>query len=307
MRLDAEVQSLLDQFHASGQPPFDGTVPIGVLREAYLEASRLRPKGHEVSRVEDRDIDGPAGPIHVRIYVPAPRPPGLIIYLHGGGFAFGSVEQTDPTVRRLVHETGFAAVSVDYRLAPEHRFPAAVEDCFAALKWAAANMSEITGRNVPLVTMGDSAGGNLATVITHLARDASGPPIDAQVLIYPAVEGDLANPALKRFESALLTLPEMSWLQDHYVPDLESRSDPRFAPLRAESLAGLPPAFILTAEGDLLADEGERYARRLIEAGIPVLQRCYLGTVHGFLSLDGGLWQCAAAFRDIANYLKMLT
>jgi acetyl esterase/lipase len=304
MALDQETQRFIEQLRS--RLPTIGSVTPAHFREAQANAAALTPKGPDLARVEDVLIDTPAGPLPVRLYVPHSRPIALILYMHGGGWTIGSVATSDHTVRKLAQTASCAVASVDYRLAPEHPFPAAVEDAMEALSWTARQNHNIAGGSVPLIVAGDSAGANLATVLARLARDAQGPPIAAQVLIYPSTMGDVDAPALKEFDAAFLTRAEIVWFFDQYVPDRRLRADPRFAPMHTRDLSRLPPAFILTAENDLLRREAEEYGLRLVQAGVPVAMRRYLGTVHGFINFIG-LRQWEAAYADIATFVKAAT
>jgi acetyl esterase len=198
----------------------------------------------------------------------------------------GSIDHFDVMARKLAERTSCAIVLVDYRLAPEHRYPVAVDDCWAGLQWAAAHLGEIAGRpDAPLIVAGDSAGGNLAAVVARRARDEGGPPLALQVLIYPVTDADLDRPSYVDPENQLLlTRASMVWFWDHYLPDAARRAEPDASPLRAPNLEGLPPAVILTAEHDVLRDEGEAYAARLQEAGVPVDVQRHEGQTHGFFS-----------------------
>lgn len=188
--------------------------------------------------------------------------------------------------RKLAERTSCAVVLVEYRLAPEHRYPTAVDDSYAALEWTAAHIEEIAGRvDVPLIVAGDSAGGNLAAVMALRARDRNGPKIALQVLIYPVTDADFDRPSYVDPENQLiLTREAMVWFWDHYAPDADRRLEPDASPLHAENLAGLPPAVVLTAEHDVLSDEGEAYAERLVEAGVPVEAKRHAGQTHGFFT-----------------------
>jgi len=188
--------------------------------------------------------------------------------------------------RKLAERTSCAVVLVEYRLAPEHRYPAAVDDSYAALEWVGQNVKYIAGREVPLIVAGDSAGGNLAAVMAVRARARNGPPIALQVLIYPVTDSDLDLPSYADPENQLLlTRDGMIWFWDHYIPDSSRRSEPDASPLHTDNLSGLPPTVILTAEHDVLRDEGEAYAARLQEADVKVNLKRYSGQMHGFFTL----------------------
>jgi acetyl esterase len=210
----------------------------------------------------------------------------VLVYFHGGGWVIGNPDTHDNLCKALANRSSARVVSVDYRLAPEHRFPAAPEDCYAATCWVAERGAEIGVDGARLAVAGDSAGGNLATVVALMARDRGGPRLRHQVLIYPVTDCDFDTPSYRdNAEGYLLTRDAMRWFWDHYLPDPDLRTNPYAAPLRAEKLAGLPPATVLTAEYDPLRDEGEAYAARLREAGVPVEATRHHGQIHGFVQL----------------------
>jgi acetyl esterase len=246
------------------------------------------------------EVGSGAGTVSVTRYRPAAsEPSATVVYLHSGGWVLGSVAAADPLVRRLAQATGCEYVSVEYRLAPEHRFPAALHDAVTVLSWAA-------GLGRALIVHGDSAGGNLAAAATLVARDAGGPEIALQMLVYPVCDHDLTRDSyVHRGDAGLLKGADMRWFWDHYA-DPAQRDDPLASPLRAESLHGLPPAVVIVAEFDPLRDEGLAYARRLTEAGVPVDLRVYDDVCHGFFSLGSEAPRAveaagvvAAAIRDV--------
>lgn len=236
--------------------------------------------------VEERTVEGPDGQARLRILIPIQNPIGVLVYYHGGGWVIGSIGEYDTVARKLAERTSCAVVLVEYRLAPEHRYPAAVDDAYAALKWVGDHIIDIAGQEVPLIVAGDSAGGNLAGVIAIRARDRGGPSIALQVLIYPVTDGDFDRPSyIDPDNRLLLTREGMMWFWDHYLPDSSRRTEPDASPLHAESLSGLPPAVVITAEHDVLRDEGEAYAARLREANVPTDLQRYPGQMHGFFTL----------------------
>jgi acetyl esterase len=230
---------------------------------------------------------------------PAPR--GVIVYYHGGGWVIGGLADFDKLGRLLAHRTGCAVLLVDYRLAPEYRFPTAVDDAWAALRWADEHRAELTGAGrppseAPLIVAGDSAGGNLSAIMALRARAAGGPTIALQVLVYPVTDCDLESTSYRDPANQLMLSREsMVWFWDHYAPDPEARLHPDASPLRSENFAGLPPAVILTAEHDVLRDEGELYATRLVKAGVPVRHQRFAGQMHGFFTMVDALPGAAAA------------
>jgi acetyl esterase len=305
MPLHPQVQVVLDQFKAMGFPGFDA---MDVEQARTLFSDVERPPGEPVGLVEDRAVPGPAGDIPVRVYRPASppdRPLPLVVLFHGGGWTIGSVEGHDPLSRALANRAGVVVVSVEYRLGPEHRFPAAVEDAIAATGWAAEHASELGGDPDRLVVAGDSAGGNLAAVVAIDARDRGGPAIAFQVLVYPAT--DLRRHDWPSFrengEGYFLTVRDMEWFEGHYLRSPADRDDWRVSPAAAASHAGLPPALVLTAEYDPLRDQGEAYASQLRAAGVPVRVVRYAGQIHAFLSLEM-LDESKTALDDIAAELR---
>jgi acetyl esterase len=247
------------------------------------------PKDVPIGKVADLIAPGPAGPIAMRVYTPvaaAATSPG-IVFFHGGGFVIGSIEVYDAICRILANESGVRVVSVDYRLAPEHPFPAAVDDAFAALKWVEANAAALGLDANALAVAGDSAGGNLAAAVSHLARK-SGPRIAFQLLIYPWLTSVEETESMRALgHGYFLDRPVMEWFGRHYVPKGTNLHDPRLSPLSAESFSGLPPAYIITAGYDPLKDEGAAYARRLKDAGVDATHVEYAGMIHGFISMGG--------------------
>lgn len=305
--LDRELKAMLDQIAATGAPDI-GDLPPDVGRLVYrqiLTAGDLPPADVQT---EDRRIPGPGGPLPVRIYSPrgkASGARGLVLYCHGGGFVLGDLDTYDSVCRAICRDSGCVVVSVDYRLAPEHPFPAAVEDCYEALAWVAAHAAELGGDGQRIAVCGDSAGGNLAAVLAPLARK-KGPAIRYQVLIYPvtaAKPGDL--PSHTAFgEGYVLSLKAMRAFTAHYFGAPGRAPDSRGAPLLADDLSGLPPALILVGGYDALRDDGVTYAERLIEAGVPATLVEYSGLSHGFINMaatsSGGrlaLDQVGAALR----------
>lgn len=260
-----------------------------------------------VAEVRELAIPGPAGPIAARAYRPrAERPFGVLVWLHGGGFAFGSLDESDADARVLANASGCLVVTVDYRLAPEHPFPAGVEDCFAALRWVAEHAAELDAGGLPLAVGGDSAGGSLAAAATLLARDRGGPSLACQLLVYPmTLCRSLELPSRRAHAEGLFaTMAAIEHLWELYLPDPADGANPLASPLLAPSLAGLPPAIVVTAEYDVLCDEGERYAWRLAEAGVPVTLRRWLGVLHGFLQQGACVDEAAEAVAWTAAALR---
>jgi acetyl esterase len=304
MPLDPQARLLLDQFASMGAPLLhEMTVPEA--RQLMDTMRTMSPPGDPVARVQDRNVPGPAGDIPVRLYHPGGGSRPLLIYFHGGGWVLGSLESHDGTLRELCNAAGCAILAVDYRLAPEHRFPAAVDDCWAAATWAAANADSLEADADRIAVGGDSAGGNLTAVIAQLARDRQGLPLRFQLLVYPATDATTDTPSYRENATGyFLELESMRWFYDHYLGRDGDRSDPRVSPLRTADLHGLPPALVITAEFDPLRDEGEAYAERLRAAGVPVTLTRYHGMIHGFFGMGAMLDQGRAAVAEAAAALR---
>ena len=307
MALDPQVKALLEGMAENPAPRIiDVPVPDG--RAMYRGiAATLDLQGVAIGKVEDRNIPGPAGEIPVRIYTPVAAGSDalpVLVYYHGGGWVIGDLETHDALCRTLANEAGCKVVAVDYRLAPEHVFPAAVDDCYAALKWVEANGASIGVDATRIAVAGDSAGGNLAAVISQVAKAEKGPRIALQLLIYPVTDTDVDTGSYKENESGyFLERDGMIWFFDHYLKGAD-RNDPRVAPLKAVSLAGLPPAYVVTAGFDPLRDEGRAYADALKAAGVPTEHVNYEGMIHGFFNLQGVLDVGREAVKSAAKALK---
>jgi cation diffusion facilitator CzcD-associated flavoprotein CzcO/acetyl esterase/lipase len=284
-RVQPDVAMVLDLMAQMGLPPIESLSPQEA--RAFLTAmSAQRPPGPDVAEVADGVLPGPAGDLAYRLYRPegtGPRP--VVVYFHGGGWVLGGADSDDPLCRDLCVRSGAVVVSVDYRHAPEHRFPAAVDDACAAVGWVAANAAALGGVPGQLAVAGWSAGANLAAVACHRARDEGGPGIAGQLLITPVTDSDLGRPSYREnAEGYVLTEPLMRWFWDHYT-DPGQRADPRVAVLRAADHSGLPPAVVVTCELDPLRDEGQAYARALEEAGVPVEHIFGRGHTHTSLTM----------------------
>ena len=306
MGMHPEAQKVLDLMTGLGLVIDESTEPQAV-RDAMDNFARAgRARGEPVANLENRTIPGPAAPIPVRIYRPDTEP-GLpvVVYFHGGGWTIGSLETHDNSCRALANAVGCVVVSVDYRLAPEHKFPAAVDDAFAATQWVAEHAAELGGDPTRVAVAGDSAGGNLAAVVSILARDQNAPALTFQLLVYPATDAERESASMRENASGyFLELDSMRWFDGHYLRDECDATDWRFSPMRAGSLAGLPPAFVLTAEFDPLRDQGEAYARRLEEAGVPVELRRYDGVFHGFFGMRDLMEPAQQAWQDVTKALR---
>ncbi len=261
-------------------------------REMYRAMRPLIPE-LPIHNCEDRTISGSQGDIPLRIYSPEGEGPfGILMYFHGGGWVIGDLDCSDAVCRQLATQAGVKVISVDYRMAPEHVYPAAVNDCFDATCWAAENMQSLGG-NGKLGVTGESAGGNLATVTCLKARDEHGPKINFQCLLYPVTDCDLSRPSYaENGEGYLLETKSMVWFWDTYCPDPQQREQPYASPLRAQDLGKLPPALVVTAEFDPLRDEGEAYAEALDAAGTEATYACYDGLVHDFFA-TAAMFECS--------------
>jgi acetyl esterase len=261
----------------------------------------------EVGRVEELDIPGPAGAIGARQYLPdgASAKAPLVVYYHGGGHVIGDLDTHDQPCRFLAREIPAMVLAVDYRLGPEHPFPAAVDDAFAAFSWAHAEAASLGADPERIAVAGDSAGANLAAVVTQLARVAGGPSPAFQALVYPVTDYSFKRPSYSTFaEGFFLTREEMDWFRDNYFADEADRTDPRASPILAEDLSGLPPAHVVTAGFDPLRDEGEEYAHRLTEAAVPTTLRREPDLVHGFINAVGVSPRAREAVGGIAAAIR---
>ncbi len=305
-RLDPDVLKRLDDIAAINGPRIE-TLPPAEARQMAADGLSPAIQGtpEPVAHVETRIIPGLGGPLAIRIYTPeGPGPFPAIVYFHGGGWVVCSLNSHDVPCHALARGTPAVVIAVDYRLAPEHPFPAAVDDAYAAVRWVSANAEQLGVDPSRLIVCGDSAGGNLATVAAMRARDEQGPAIATQVLIYPVTNlTSLDTASYEEFADGYhLTKPAMEWFRGHYTPVAESRSDPHASPLLAKDLSGLPPALVITAECDVLRDEGETYAKRLQEAGVPVTLTRYPGLIHPFFSLAGAIRRTSEAYDQVARH-----
>ena len=307
--LDPQARALLERIAAAGRPALHTLTPPEA-REEYRRARRaLHPEAPDVAAVEDLTLPGPGGPIGARLY----RPRGtasaevlpVLVYFHGGGFIIGDLDTHDVVCRTLANEAGGAVVSVDYRLAPEHKFPAAVEDAMAATRWVADEARRLAVDPARLAVGGDSAGGNLAAVVSLSARDAGGPPIVFQLLIYPGTHPPHnTQSAAANGEGYLMTRATLDYFRAHYVRGPQDFNDWRCAPLLAPDLSRLPPALVITAGYDPLLDEGKAFADRLAAAGVDVRHHCYEGMIHGFITMGKVLDAATQALEESGAALK---
>ncbi|WP_333648543.1 alpha/beta hydrolase [Candidatus Binatus sp.] len=305
--LDPQMKIILDAFNAAG-PMFLRAETAEQARaklRALIEANLTPPPA--IYRVEDRHIPGADGQIAARVYTPEGSPPmGVLVYFHGGGWMLGDLESHDYLCRALANGAGCVVVSIDYRLAPEHVFPAGAEDCYAATKWVAENAAALGADPARLAVGGDSAGGNLAAVVSMMARDRGGPAISFQLLFYPVTDCALDTPSQKEFaaDGYALSRADMEWFWKNYLDPSAEKNNPYACPLRAKNLKGLPTALILTASHDPLRDEGERFAERLIGAGVKVTCTRYEGVTHAFVSLADALDKGKEGQRQASDALR---
>ncbi len=304
MPIDPQAKMILDQVESMGMPALH-ELPVAEARQSMTAMAAMQGEPEPIAAAENRKIPGPAGEIPVRIYTPAGAAPlpGLVYY-HGGGWVLGDLETHDGVCRSLANAAGCVVVSVDYRLAPENKFPAAAEDCYAAARWVAENAASIGVDPRRIAVGGDSAGGNLTAVVALMARDRGTPSLVYQLLIYPVTDTSLETASYREnADGYMLTRDGMRWFWGHYIGD-DDRCNPYAAPLRAESLSGLPPALVITAEFDPLRDEGEAYARRLREAGVSAKLKRYDGMIHGFFGMGAFIDRAREAVGDAVAGLK---
>lgn len=285
--LDPDLARLLELSRQAGYPPFEALTPEAA-RAAYSASIKaMEPPPMEVASVRDVTIDGPGGPLALRIYRgrdDAQLP--CLLFLHGGGFVIGGLDTHDRQCRRLASQAGICVVAVDYRLAPEHPFPAALEDVATALRWLHAEAGALGIAADAIGVAGDSAGGNLAAVLALLARDGEVPPVVFQALLYPVLDLTCSSESYRRVTSGVpLTAATMHWFIAHYTPRSSVRADWRASPLRVPSMAGVAPAFVLTVAHDPLCDEGRIYAQRLAQEGVRVIAQHHNDQMHGLLGL----------------------
>jgi acetyl esterase len=303
MPLDPQAQQVMAQIAALGFPPVYTVTPV---RARINFKARPLAAGPEVAKVQDLLIPGPGPSIPVRLYTPAGRGPfPILVWFHGGGWVVGDLDSADATARHLTVGAGCVVLSVDYRLAPETKFPGAAEDCYAATQWAAQHAARFNGDPARIAVGGDSAGGNLAAVVSLMARDRSGPPLVFQLLVYPVTHCDFTTDSYQRCaDGYLLSRAGMEWYWNHYLRDAADAANPYAAPLVATDLSGLPGALVITAEFDPLCDEGAAYARRLQEAGVPTTYSRYDGMIHGFFGMPAVVDKGRQAVAEASAALK---
>ena len=286
--LHPQIQRVLQVMAEANLRPIEAMTPAEAREQMEATAQARKAEPLPVDRVRERSVAGPAGDIRLRLYWPnraAPLP--AIVYYHGGGHVIGSLDTHDLVARNLCAGAEALVASVDYRMGPEHRFPAAVEDSFAALKWVHANAKELGADPDWLGVHGDSAGANLAAVVGLMARDAGSPRLRLQSLVYPVADYRLVGDSYDKYTQGygLLTRESMVWFRNHYLRSPKDAEDWRASPINAPSLGDVAPAIVITAECDVLHDDGERYAEALRRAGVPVEYKEYPGMIHGFFGM----------------------
>lgn len=306
MTVGHAVQTLMDGLAQQGQKSFE-ELNLAESRALIASFVGLQKPAPEVARVTDTHYPGPAGAQPLRIYVPATEGQGplpVVLYFHGGGFIAGSIDVVAEANRTLANELGAIVVGAGYRLAPEHKFPAATDDTFAALKWVAGNIAEYGGDPARLVVMGDSAGANLAAVAAQRARDENGPTLAAQVLIYPTVDPNADTPSKREFaEGYVITTAAMDHFWRQYLPSPAEATHPHAAPALGE-LAGLPPALVLSTGYEVLRDEAEAYAEQLRAAGVRVRQHRLAGLIHGVYNMSGAVPRSSEIHAEVVDFLR---
>ncbi len=307
--LDPQTQALINFFKAMNRPELCD-LPVEMARTIYRDGRiYTQPEPPAVAHIKDFTIPGPGGSLPLRGYRPigstlASRLPALVFY-HGGGFTIGDLESHDVLCRELCNQSGCAVYAVDYRMGPEHKFPAAVDDCWAATRWVVEHAATLNIDPARVAVGGDSAGGNLAAVVALLARDAKFQAIKFQLLIYPATDLAATLPSHQtNGVGYLLTNRVMNWFMSQYIGEAKNYQDWRASPLLAASLKGVAPALVMTAGFDPLVDEGKAYADRLTREGVKTEYICYEGQVHGFITMGKLIGQANLAVSQCANALK---
>lgn len=306
MPLNPQVAAMIEERRNDPTPPL---YELSLAQARANDLASIRAGGGPavpVGAVRDFRLPGPAGDLPARLYRPAGAAPfPVLLYLFGGGWTLGTLDTCDGVCRQLCVDASCLVVAVQYRTAPEDRFPAAPEDCYAAARWLAANAAGFGGDPARLGVGGDSAGGNLTAAVTLMARDRGGPPLRCQVLVYPNTDYRADTASLREIDDrAMFNRHSVRWYWDHYLADPADGADPLASPLRAASLRGLPPALVISAEYDPLRDEAEAYAHRLRADGVPVTLTRYDGMVHGFFTMSGVLAEARSAMRQVADFLR---
>jgi len=306
MALDLQAKAFLDYLASLGAAPIHTLTPEKNRAGFRFLANKTNPPPEPVAKVEDRLIPVQDGEIKLRIYTPEGKGPfPVLVFFHGGGWVLGDLDVIDSPLRALTNLAQALVVSVDYRLAPEYKFPTAVNDCYLATKWVSENAHLLGGDAGKIAVGGESAGGNLAAVVSLMARDRGFPPLHYQILIYPVTDLSREYPSHSKFKGYFLTQEDMRYFEKHYLRTPEDRENVHVSPLLAKDLSNLPPALIVTAGYDPLHDEGEAYAARLKEAGVEVTYYCYEDMIHGFFCFAGIINKGKDLIERIAGSLKL--
>jgi acetyl esterase len=306
MPLDHDAEILLKMIREANRPTFESVGAVAA-RDLYMAGRKaLSPDPMPIAETRDLAIPGPGGPIAARLYRSAKNGKlPVLVFFHGGGWVVGNIDSHEAMCRHVANRAECAILSVDYRMGPEHKFPAAVEDGFAATAWTADNAASLGVDPRQLAVGGDSAGGNLAAVVSLLARDKRAPRVSCQLLIYPATDAAMRHDSVARYaEGYVLTRATMRWFYEQYLRTPEDAADWRVSPLLAPDLSRLPPAYVMTAGYDPLCDEGDAYAARLAAAGVPVTHRRFPGQVHGFVTNGRVIRAAETALDEVAAALK---
>ena len=305
MPLDPHSENLLGALQEQGLKSFE-QMSVAEARGAVESFIGLQAEPQEVKQAVERTVEGEAGALQVRVYVPdAEGPLPVLVYYHGGGWVAGSLAVADEPCRALANRSGVIVVAASYRLAPEARFPAAANDAYAVLSWASAHAEEFGGDAARLGVIGDSAGGNLAAVVALMARDRGTPAVKAQILTYPVIQRSGNFPSLEENrEGYLLTTAGIGWFWEQYLANEEDATNPYASPIMAESLAGLPPALVMTAEFDPTRDEGESYGQALEKAGVPVTIQRFEGLIHGVYWMSGAVPRQVELYEAIDKFVS---
>jgi len=305
MVLDLQAKEFLESMAAQGAPPLP-TLTVEQAREGFRQMQQFRGEAEEVKKIENHMIRSADGEFKVRTYTPEGTGPfPILVYFHGGGYVVGDLELVDRLCRSVTNQAQTIVISVDYRLAPEHKYPTALNDGYAAVKWAYSNAESFNGDPKRIAVGGDSAGGSLGASLSLKAKRENGPHITAQVLIYPMTDFASETESFKEFGTGYnITAADIHWFNNHYLTDEVDIEDEYVSPLRSNDLSNLPPALILTAEYDPLRDDGALYAEKLKQYGNQVEYKCYEGMIHGFAWYAGVLDRGKDLSTHVSNYLK---
>jgi acetyl esterase len=302
--LEPDIRAFLDLAAAAGGPALGEMTPAEA-REMFRFVLEMQGEPEDVALVRDLAASGPDADIPLRLYrPPAHGPLPVLLYMHGGGWVIGDLETHDRLCRAIANAAGCAVVAVDYRLAPEHRYPAASEDCYAALTWLVANADDLDVDATRIAVGGDSAGGHLSAVVAQMARDRGGPALTLQILHCPVADADFSTPSYEANADGFgLTRDSMRWFWDHYLPDAAARAEPMASPLQGDC-TGLPPALVQTAGYDPLRDEGLAYAAKLAAAGVEVTIHNHAGLTHDTLAMFGALDGGRRNLEEVVGHLR---